>query len=268
VASGTTLIWTITDDYFAIAPATVPGVKASSLDTLLAPTWNKLKLSQIPFQYAPVNFKTWWEAYVAVSSPQPVAYYQLGSRLFPTSVVKTDTTNAQLIAAIQSTLKNNGQFVGLDHDVSKYDPTLVSAIPAWRNSVKSATVGILYDYSDYQSNVQASLDIKEKFLTPYEALSPGGGVYLNEGDWRQPNFQQAFYGNNYARILRSLRSKAKYDPRSVFYALIGVGSETWAQQAKRRLCKTLSWQDRLRNYGGMVYCNTIDKCNYIMLTLN
>lgn len=48
-------------------------------------------------------------------------------------------------------------------------------------------------------------------LPQLDALSPGGGAYLNEGDPWQPNWQQVFYGDNYAR-LRQI--KKTYDPRT------------------------------------------------------
>jgi len=69
-----------------------------------------------------------------------------------------------------------------------------------------------------------------------EGLTPGGGAYLNEADPHQPNFQQVFYGNNYAR-LREI--KMKYDPFSIFYGLTSVGSDEWEVKSDGRLCKRM-----------------------------
>ena len=55
----------------------------------------------------------------------------------------------------------------------------------------------------------------------------------NEGDWRQPNFQEAFWGTNYARLLAI---KEKYDPLDFFYVTAGVGSEVWAVAEDGRMC--------------------------------
>lgn len=69
------------------------------------------------------------------------------------------------------------------------------------------------------------------------AISPDSGAYLNEADWRQPDWQSTFYGSNYA-ALREI--KDKYDPEGVFYALTAVGSELWSEQSDGRLCRIRS----------------------------
>lgn len=68
-----------------------------------------------------------------------------------------------------------------------------------------------------------------------EKLTPGGGSYLSEADFRQPDFQQAFYGSHYS-ALRDI--KRRYDPHDIFYALTGVGSDEWTTDNKDgRLCR-------------------------------
>lgn len=56
-----------------------------------------------------------------------------------------------------------------------------------------------------------------------------------KADFRQPNFQQAFYGANY-QTLRQI--KAKYDPFDMFYATTAVGSDEWTESSDGRLCRT------------------------------
>lgn len=70
-----------------------------------------------------------------------------------------------------------------------------------------------------------------------EALTPPGeegGAYLNEGDFNQPNWQSAFYGVNYQKLLGI---KDRYDPRGLFYARTAVGSERWIEREDGRLCR-------------------------------
>lgn len=52
--------------------------------------------------------------------------------------------------------------------------------------------------------------------------TPGGGSYSNEGNFFQKDWQQEFWGSNYARLLRV---KKKYDPTNLFQVHKGVGSE-------------------------------------------
>lgn len=72
-----------------------------------------------------------------------------------------------------------------------------------------------------------------ELIPTLEAITPGGGAYLNEADFRQPDFQDVFYGNNYDTLLSI---KNKYDPEGLFYALTAVGSEKWASRLDGRLC--------------------------------
>ena len=74
-----------------------------------------------------------------------------------------------------------------------------------------------------------------QFIPRLTALTPGGGAYLSEGDYKQPNFQEVFYGSNYERLLSI---KNKYDPWHMFYAVTAVGSEYWTSDSEGRLCHT------------------------------
>jgi FAD/FMN-containing dehydrogenase len=55
------------------------------------------------------------------------------------------------------------------------------------------------------------------------AAAPRAGSYLNETDYHQPDWQYAFWGDNYARLLEI---KHAYDPGNLFRVHHGVGSET------------------------------------------
>lgn len=57
------------------------------------------------------------------------------------------------------------------------------------------------------------------------------GAYSNEADVREPNFQQTFFGTNYAK-LKSI--KQTYDPEGLFIVGAGVGSEDWDEDG---LCR-------------------------------
>ena len=55
--------------------------------------------------------------------------------------------------------------------------------------------------------------------------APDSGSYISETDFFIPNWREAFWGQNYAR-LRGV--KAKYDPTGLFFVHHGVGSEDWS----------------------------------------
>lgn len=83
-------------------------------------------------------------------------------------------------------------------------------------------------------------------MSPWCEVAPstaGGGVYLNEADIQEPDWQTEFYGaTHYPKLLII---KRKWDSRDLFYATTAVGSESWevrdgdsgVQTQNGRLCR-------------------------------
>ncbi|MBT5435380.1 MAG: FAD-binding protein [Rhodospirillaceae bacterium] len=59
-------------------------------------------------------------------------------------------------------------------------------------------------------------------MTILRAATPGGGAYMNEADYFEPDWQQSFYGVHYERLLEI---KQRYDATNLFKVHHGVGSE-------------------------------------------
>lgn len=67
------------------------------------------------------------------------------------------------------------------------------------------------------------------------AAAPDGCSYVNEADPFQPDWQTAFWGTNYAELLRI---RKKWDGEGVFYAVSTPGTEAWSQiEDGKWLCK-------------------------------
>jgi hypothetical protein len=64
-----------------------------------------------------------------------------------------------------------------------------------------------------------------KAMAALRVCAPGAGAYVNECSYFQPDWQQAFWGPNYARLARI---KRRYDPSGLFTVHHGVGSEGWS----------------------------------------
>jgi FAD/FMN-containing dehydrogenase len=73
--------------------------------------------------------------------------------------------------------------------------------------------------------VDASMDQIRKLL-------PRINSYVWETDFFQPNWQDAFWGENYARLSTV---KDKYDPDGLFFLHHGVGSEKWSEDGFTRV---------------------------------
>ena len=63
-------------------------------------------------------------------------------------------------------------------------------------------------------------------------LLPRVGSYVWETDYFQPHWQEAFWGENYDRLLAV---KTKYDPDGLFFLHHGVGSEDWSADGFTRV---------------------------------
>lgn len=62
------------------------------------------------------------------------------------------------------------------------------------------------------------------------AATPGAGSYVNESDFHDQDWANAYWGTNYPRLLEI---KNKYDPTGVFWGHHLVGSEQWVDGGMR-----------------------------------
>ena len=76
-----------------------------------------------------------------------------------------------------------------------------------------------------EAAAQAKAEAVGKSMDEIRKLLPRVGSYVWETDFFQPNWQDAFWGENYPR-LRTV--KDKYDPAGLFFVHHGVGSEEWS----------------------------------------
>jgi FAD/FMN-containing dehydrogenase len=79
-----------------------------------------------------------------------------------------------------------------------------------------------------QRNARAVADA----MAPLRKLVPEQGSYVSESDYFERDWQRAFWGSNYPRLLAV---KRKYDPEGWFFAHHGVGSEEWSADGFSRL---------------------------------
>ena len=106
-----------------------------------------------------------------------------------------------------------------------------------------AVLRVNFRPADADAVARARDAIMQSYVQLLRDVSPGAGSYMNEGDPGEPDWQQAFYGDHYERLLEI---KQKYDPWSLFWAPTTVGSEGWEVRSvdgypnsqNGRLCRT------------------------------
>jgi len=77
-------------------------------------------------------------------------------------------------------------------------------------------------------------DITYNKVGAMRKLAPNMGSYMNEADWRDPEYLDDFYGGSLSKLEQV---KSKYDPSSLFYCKTCVGSENWKEDDVGRLCR-------------------------------
>jgi hypothetical protein len=69
-------------------------------------------------------------------------------------------------------------------------------------------------------------------MNELRTISTTAGSYVSESNYFEKQWQQSYWGSNYARLAGI---KKKYDPAALFYVHNGVGSEEWGANGFVRL---------------------------------
>nr|POE87146.1 fad-linked oxidoreductase zeb1 [Quercus suber] len=110
-----------------------------------------------------------------------------------------------------------------------------AVLPAWRDSLFHLNFGM----SLTQNASWAELERVQRTVTNWQEqlsrITPGSGSYVNEAVFTDPTWKIDYYGPNYERLLDV---KHRYDPKSIFWGVVSVGSdESWVPAADGRLCR-------------------------------
>ncbi|PIG82789.1 FAD binding domain protein [Aspergillus arachidicola] len=233
VDAGAMAVWMFTNTSFMITPLTGPNIPVADLEALVKPFTDGLTKLGITYTTYSKQFDSYLEEFNAMQGAIEVATAQYGGWLIPRSVVETN--NDGLTAAYRHITEDGATFIGVGLNVSK---ALVgdvdnAVLPAWRETLIHTTITTPWKW-DARSEMLAEQDkMTNDYISALTKVAPNSGAYLNEADFRQPNFQKYFYGDNYA-TLRKI--KAKYDPDNLFYATTAVGSDEWTVREDGRLC--------------------------------
>ncbi|KAJ5380616.1 FAD-linked oxidoreductase sor8 [Penicillium cataractarum] len=232
VDTGAVAIWAVIGKTFTLTPISWPGGTAEQLQNGLASTLALLEQNKINYAYHIQQFPTFWDTYAAMNPHSNITEAQVGGRLMPRSVL--ESTPSSLITALRGIAELGVVVSGVSLNVSRSPVPYNAVNPAWRDAAISVVLGTGYNYTNREENVKCQSLMTDVLIPPLTAISPNSGAYLNEADWKQPDWQKTFYGSHYSALEEI---KRKFDPDEMFYARTAVGSEAWTEQSDGRLCR-------------------------------
>lgn len=187
---------------------------------------------------------SYFEHYDTYFGPLPagqiqVGVDQFGGRLVPRSTF--DGNASFFVETLRCILEiGSQQVIFVATDVSSFASYEKNALtPGWRANAGPVlhtvpTTPWSFDPADWDTMLANQELMTETIMPALEAITPGAGTYMNEADFRQPDFQRAFFGSKYERLLAV---KKIYDPDMFFYVTKGVGSEVWTVAEDGHMCK-------------------------------
>ncbi|KAG9228708.1 FAD binding domain-containing protein [Amylocarpus encephaloides] len=226
---------------FNIQPFVAPNLSRAQFDAVINPFLNALRSNNITFTHdiqEHATFYTLYQAMFAKANDRGMSQTLMGGRLFTRDDIKT--SNDAIVSAFKAILENpdggrkviGGHVVNPGHGV----PNVNNGVsPLWRNV---ASHNLVIVPAPFENTWEGRKELEGNVTNVYGKLlrdaAPKSGSYVNEGDVNEVDWQHAFWGSNYPRLLRI---KEKWDPKRVFYARSTPGTEGWAEINDGRLCR-------------------------------
>ncbi|RMY84220.1 hypothetical protein D0861_07068 [Hortaea werneckii] len=212
---------------FLMQPFFAPNMSKGDTEKLLAPWMSDLSELGIDIQPEYKEFSTFWDAW-NVSFPLEAiekTHVASASRLWP----RTNWDNETVLNTTFNAIRSSAE-AGLTTIAFNQAPTWVAGgkqdtavNPAWRETLCHMISSVNWPmYASAEEQMEIRHNFTFNHMQRWRDASPGAGSYLSESDRLEPNFQWAFYGSYYPKLLEL---KRKFDPKNVFWAAAAVGSE-------------------------------------------
>lgn len=221
------------DFTFTAAPFFAPNKTGRELSNIISPYLSQLTTLNVPFSPKITEYKGFYTAWQAEFplGPSGSTNTTFGSRLFPRSNFASEIGRNLTFNVIKDTVTAGQPVIAFN-----IAPTLArggnpdnAVNPAWRNTVIHAITRRAWESGTSTADILAIMKAHTTgTMQKWRDVSPGSGAYLNEGDRLEPDWQQSFYGDKYARLLEI---KQDMDPKDVFWAVNAVGSEGWTVES-------------------------------------
>lgn len=234
---GASMSWLQTTTLLRISPVTVYGADAEYVKTaIMAPLIDALRELAIP-AFIDTTTLPFSDHYAHYMGPMPYGHlvvesFQFGGRLIPRHLLQHQPDAYDRVVR---NLTSHGLLL-LGSAASFRAPWGVenAVPPALRQASVVLQLAAPWNVSRRDRMVDQRRRMTDEYVRQVEAITPGGGAYMNEADLGQRKWQETFYGPNYPALLEI---KKRWDPNGLLYGLKTVGSEDWHVASDGRMCK-------------------------------
>ncbi|KAF2276086.1 FAD-binding domain-containing protein [Westerdykella ornata] len=223
-----------------IQPFVGPRMNAAKIQEVLKPLFDGLDAANIPYSTVTKEFPTFFEMYIDMFEDEaPNQNSIVGGRIFTKKDI-AENADAIADALTFASQPQPGVFgISVGHIVNPGNgvPTADNAIhPKWREASSFVITNVIVTGQETWDQKKEFENIQTNVVgARLRQAGPNGAAYVNEGDLYEPNWQEAYWGSNYAKLLQI---RQKWDPNGVFYTQTTPGTENWSiLDYGKKLCK-------------------------------
>ena len=208
----------------------------ADLEDALVPFIESMAAMNVSLQPNYTQFASYHDHYAQYYGPLPVGIFGVAGELLMGGRLLLRDALPTVGPAINETFQLGIRLIGQAMNVSRFaDPTRRAVLPQWRDAVVMSAYSFPYSFAvPFSDMVATQNNITDVVMPIIEQVTPNAGAYINEADFQQKDWQDVFFGSNYAKLLAI---KTKYDPKGLFYNRIAVGSERWQILEDGRMCE-------------------------------
>jgi FAD/FMN-containing dehydrogenase len=212
----------------------ITGNSLVNVSPLLTVEQAKASLAEV-IAYAEANggsasieeYSSWYpfyEKYVTTSSVAVGVTRFPGSRLIPRSVFETAGGRANLMGffALLQSMGQTPYIPVVGPVLYNYTEGSTSAAPAWRQAVWELGSGTAWAWNSTLPTRKQKIAGLQNMTAVIEGITPGSGAYSNEANPFTINWREAWWGENYDRLVSV---KNKYDPQGLLSCWKCIGWE-------------------------------------------
>lgn len=204
---------------FTMAPFFATNKTTQEYEALVSPLFKTLSELGIPHEAKTEYFDSFYPAYQATfgSAPQNIGSYNgiPANRLVPAENWSNETIRETTLQAFRDTVDRARIVLGYHQAPLDPEGDINAVNPAFRKEASQLIIVTGIDANATAEEIKlAGENLTHAIMGPLKAATSAGGAYNNEADVGELDWQDAFWGENYPRLLDI---KHKWDPTGLFY---------------------------------------------------